>query len=214
MKGYKDMTQTRQQVGTPIVISAASGTGKTTLCLRLLETLSHIARSISYTTRPPRGDEVDGRDYHFIDDPGFERMIAADEFVEWAQVFDRRYGTGVRSVQEQLQSGVDVLLDIDVQGGQQIKHRFPDALTIFLLPPSMDELRRRLVNRATDPEDAIARRLDEARREIELGRAYDVLVVNDDFERAASDLRACITAHRLGKNRPEALVDGLLRSGG
>jgi guanylate kinase len=198
-------------IGIPIVISAASGTGKTSLCLRLLETLSHASRSISYTTRARRGDEVDGRDYYFVSDEVFDQMVAADEFIEWARVFDRRYGTGFRAVQEQLQDGVDVLLDIDVQGGAQIKKRLPEALTIFLLPPSMDELRRRLVNRATDPDDAIERRLNEARREIAQGRSYDVLIVNDDFDRAAADLRALIRAHRLAENRPEALVDALLR---
>ena len=197
--------------GIPIVISAASGTGKTTLCRRLLETLSHVARSISFTTRPRRGHEVDGRDYHFVDEPTFDRMVAEDEFVEWANVFDRKYGTGFKAVQRQLDEGVDVLLDIDVQGGQQIKARFPGALTIFLLPPSMAELRRRLVNRATEAEDAIERRLSEARREIEQGRSYDLLIVNDDFEQAAADLSAVIRAHRLMKNRPEALVRALLR---
>lgn len=200
-------------VGLPIVISAASGTGKTSLCLRILDSLSHIARSISYTTRAPRGDEEDGRDYHFVDDAAFDRMIDEGEFVEWARVFDRRYGTGFRAVQDQLQGGVDVLLDIDVQGGMQIKQRIPDALTIFLLPPSMDELRRRLVNRATDPAEAIERRLAEARREIEQGQSYDVLVVNDDFEQAATDLRAVIRAHRLIKNRPLRLVDELIGEG-
>lgn len=197
--------------GIPIVVSAASGTGKTSLCLRLLETLSHTARSISYTTRPRRGHEVDGRDYHFVDDKTFDRMVREDEFVEWAQVFDRRYGTSYASVQSILQTGIDVLLDIDVQGGQQIKRRFEQALTIFLLPPSMEELRRRLVNRATEPQEAVERRLAEARREIEQGQSYDLLVVNDDFEQAAADLRAVIRAHRLRTNRPEELISNLLR---
>ena len=196
--------------GTPVVISAASGTGKTSLCLRLLETVSQIARSISFTTRLPRGDEVDGRDYHFVDDATFDRMVAGDEFAEWARVFDRRYGTAYAAIRRQLESGVDVLLDIDVQGGAQIKKRIPGALTIFLLPPSMDELRRRLVNRATDPEDAIERRLAEARAEIRAGRSYDFLVVNDDFEQAAADLRAIVRTERLRRNRPDRLVDELL----
>lgn len=201
-----------ERVGIPIVISAASGTGKTSLVRRLLETLNHTARSISYTTRRPRGDEVDGRDYYFVDDQTFDRMVGEDEFLEWARVFDRRYGTGFRVVQEQLQGGVDVLLDIDVQGGQQIKARLPDALTIFLLPPSMPELRRRLVNRATEAPEDVERRLLEAKREIVQGRSYDLLIVNDDFEQAAADLRAVIRTHRLRKNRPEDLVDELLRA--
>ena len=190
-------------IGIPIVISAASGTGKTSLCLRLLETLSHTARSISYTTRAPRGEEVDGRDYHFVDDATFDRMIDGNELIEWAQVFERRYGTGYQAVQRQLEGGVDVLLDIDVQGGAQIKRRLPEALTIFLLPPSMDELRRRLVNRATETEESVERRLSEARAEIRQGLGYDFLVVNDDFEQAAADLRAIVRTRRIARNRLE-----------
>ncbi|MBX2813043.1 MAG: guanylate kinase [Myxococcales bacterium] len=201
-----------QTKGIPIVVSAASGTGKTSLCLRLLETLSHAARSISYTTRQPRGDEVNGRDYHFVDDARFDRMIEDNEFLEWASVFDRRYGTGFLAVDQQLAGGVDVLLDIDVQGGIQIKERWPHALTIFLLPPSMDELRRRLLNRATEAEEAVEQRLAEARKEIDQGQQYDVLIVNDDFEQAAADLRAIIRAERIHNCRPNSLVQVLLNT--
>ncbi len=200
------------RTGIPIVISAASGTGKTSLCKALLKTLSHTARSISYTTRSARGGEVDGVDYHFVDDATFDRMVAEDAFIEWAQVFEHRYGTGVASVREQLQSGVDVLLDIDVQGGAQIRDKLPDALMIFLLPPSMSELRRRLVNRAEDAPDVIEQRLAEAKAEIERSTVYDYLVVNDEFEQAAIDLRAIVRAHRLRQNRPTELVEGLLGS--
>ncbi len=196
--------------GFPIVVSAASGTGKTSLCFRLLETLSHVARSVSYTTRSPRAGEEDGRDYHFVSAGAFDRMVENDEFIEWAHVFDQRYGTGFQAVESQLLGGVDVLLDIDVQGGAQIKQRLPESLTIFLLPPSMDELRRRLVNRATESEEAIKRRLDEAKREINRAREYDFMIVNDDFEQAAADLRACVRAHRLRIRRPDSLVQALL----
>lgn len=207
------MSATTSQGGIPIVISAASGTGKTSLCVRLLETVSNIARSVSYTTRPRRGHEIDGRDYHFVSESAFAQMVARGEFVEWAQVFQQRYGTGFGAVQRQLGEGVDVLLDIDVQGGEQIKARFPFALTVFLLPPSMAELRRRLENRATEEVDAIERRLAEARREIDQGqRSYDLLIVNDDFEQAAADLRAAIRAHRLHYRRPTALVQALLEN--
>jgi len=198
--------------GLPIVISAASGTGKTSLCLRLLESLSSVTRSVSYTTRRPRGTEQHGRDYYFVDDDEFDRMIAADEFVEWAEVFGRRYGTGIQSVQEQLDQGLDVLLDIDVQGGSQIRKRLPSALLVFLLPPSMDELRRRLNNRATDSPDAIERRLGEAKSEIAQCAVYDYLVVNDDFEKAAADLRAIVTAARLEASRPTTLIETLLHA--
>ena len=155
--------------GTPVVISAASGTGKTSLCARMPATVGGLARSVSYTTRDRRPHEVDGRDYHFVDDAVFSRMIDDGAFVEWAEVFGRRYGTAYHSVQEKLQSGVDLLLDIDVQGGEQIRARFPSALLIFLLPPSMAELRRRLEGRATESVSAVEVRLAEARREIGAG---------------------------------------------
>lgn len=200
------------RIGIPIVISAASGTGKTSLCKRLLQTLSHTARSISYTTRAPRGEEKDGREYHFVDDATFDRMVADGEFIEWAEVFGRRYGTGFKAVEAQLSEGVDVLLDIDVQGGQQVQERLKDALLIFLLPPSMDELERRLVNRAEDDSSAIERRLEEARGEIRASEKYEYLVVNDDFDQAALALRAVIRAHRLRADRPRALVEALLRT--
>ncbi len=196
--------------GNPIVVSAASGTGKTSLCRRLLQTLSNTVRSVSYTTRPRRGEELDGRDYFFISDEEFDRMIENGEFIEWAQVFTRRYGTGWRAVQRQLDEGLDVLLDIDVQGGLQIREKLPDAVLIFLLPPSMDELRRRLVNRAEDTPEAIELRLAKARAEIVQSQAYDYLVVNDDFDQAELDLRAIIRAHHIAQNPPRNLVGELL----
>jgi guanylate kinase len=199
-----------ENAGIPIVISAASGTGKTSLCNRLLMTLSSIARSISYTTRAPRSGEIDGVSYHFVSESRFVEMLDAGEFIEWAEVFEHRYGTGLRSIRDQLASGVDVLLDIDVQGGAQIIDKLPDALLIFLLPPSMDELRRRLTNRATDASDVIEHRLAKARAEIERGRAYDYLVVNDDFETAADELRAIIKARRIRRNRRGALIGALV----
>lgn len=197
--------------GIPIVVSAASGTGKTSLCLHLLETLSNVTRSVSYTTRPPRGTEVHGRDYYFVDQAEFSRLIEADEFIEWAEVFGHRYGTSQRAVEEQLAQGLDVLLDIDVQGGEQMRRRLPQSLLIFLLPPSMDELRRRLINRATESMDAIERRLTAARAEIAKCDVYDYLVVNDDFEKAAADLRAIVTAAHLSAERPNGLVERLLK---
>jgi guanylate kinase len=202
------------RTGIPIVLSAASGTGKTSLRQRLLETLSAVTRSVSYTTRQPRGSEVHGRDYYFVDDAEFTRMIDAGEFIEWAPVFGHRYGTSQRAVEEQLAQGFDVLLDIDVQGGRHMRRRLPQSLLIFLLPPSMDELRRRLVNRATDSPDEIERRLAEAREEIRQSDVYDYLVINDDFERAAADLRAIVAAARLRRDRPDPLVAQLLSGDG
>nr|ADI21495.1 guanylate kinase [uncultured myxobacterium HF0070_11L13] len=195
--------------GIPIVVSAASGTGKTSLCVRLLQTLSHVERSISYTTRAPRGEEVDGRDYYYVEDNEFDRMVQADEFLEWADVFGKKYGTGEAAVRKQLDAGVDVLLDIDVQGGLQVQERLPEAVLIFLLPPSMDELRRRLINRATDAPDEIERRLSEASNEMQQCRNYDYLVLNDDFDKAASDLRSIIVGARHRTNRNLEWVDRL-----
>jgi len=201
---------TEQQAGIPIVISAPSGTGKTSLCIRLLQTLSRISRSVSYTTRAPRAGEVDGRDYHFVDDAAFDRMVSEDAFIEWARVFDHRYGTGLQATRDQLDRGIDVLLDIDVQGGAQIRAKLPDAVLIFLLPPSLEELRRRLENRAKDTPDTIERRLREARDEVRASADYEYLVVNDDFDRAAIELRGIIRAHRIKKNRPRGVVRRLL----
>ncbi len=195
--------------GMPIVISAASGTGKTSLCRRLLDTLSHTTRSISYTTRSPRGEERDGRDYHFIRDDEFDLMIERNAFIEWAKVFDHRYGTGLDAVEAQLERGLDVLLDIDVQGGAQIRDRLPDALLVFLLPPSMEELKRRLVNRGTDGPDVVTLRLEKARGEIAQARDYDFIIVNDDFDQAAADLRAIIRVQRMRLNRPLELLEQL-----
>jgi guanylate kinase len=199
-----------KRVGIPIVISAASGTGKTSLCDRLLTTLSQTERSISFTTRAPRGEEKDGIDYHFVSNERFDEMVAAGEFIEHAGVFGNRYGTGRTVLNQQLSSGVDVLLDIDVQGGAQIKSTLPDALLIFLLPPSMEELQRRLFNRRTDAPDVIARRLAKARDEIQQADRYEYLVVNDDFEAAAEELRAIIKARRLRQNRRRELIASLV----
>lgn len=196
--------------GIPIVISAASGTGKSSLCRRLLQTLSGTETSVSYTTRAPRGEEVDGRHYHFVDRPQFTKMIEAGELIEWAEVFGNLYGTGLGAVEAQLGRGVDVLLDIDVQGGLQLKRRLPETLLIFLLPPSMAELRRRLEARAEDSPERIESRLAEARRELSAAVDYAYLVENDDFDRAALELRAIIRAERLRRLDPHRRVKALL----
>lgn len=153
-----------------------------------------------------------GRDYYFVSPQVFAEMVEAGEFIEWAEVFGNRYGTAVSAVQAQLDEGVDVLLDIDVQGGQQVRDKLEHALLVFLLPPSASELRRRLVNRAEDAPSVIEKRLTEARDEIRRSDQYEYLVVNDEFEQAATDLRAIIKAHRAKRNRPQALVDELLRA--
>ncbi len=193
------------------MLSAASGTGKTTLCQRLLALDQRLALSISYTTRAPRGQERDSVDYHFVDDPTFDAMVGRNAFVEWANVFGRKYGTSAEKTRELLDRGVDVLFDIDVQGGAQLKQRFPETVLIFLLPPSMDVLASRLRGRRTDSAEVIEQRLEAARHEIENGSAsYDYVVVNNDLQRAESDLVAIVRAARLHRGNKAAVVRSLL----
>jgi len=174
------------------VISAPSGGGKTSLVNALLERDPRVALSISHTTRAPRPGEQDGVHYFFVDDAAFESLVRDQAFLEHARVFDHRYGTGRESVERQLADGCDVLLDIDWQGARQIRSSFPAARTIFILPPSLEELRRRLVGRGQDSEAVIERRMQAARAEISHAGEFDFLIVNDDFERALADLHAVI----------------------
>lgn len=174
--------------GRLVVISAPSGTGKSTVCRRLLASRSDVAVSISYTTRAPRGSEHDGEAYHFVDDAKFDRMIAEGAFLEWAQVHGHRYGSARSDVDALRVRGKDVLFDIDVQGGMQIKKIEPAAVLIFLLPPSIEELMRRLRGRGTDSDEQVARRLAAARWEIEQGAAYDHHVINRDLGAAVDEV--------------------------
>ena len=192
--------------GFPVVLSAASGTGKTTLSKMLLDADPRLVLSISYTTRAPRGSEENGVDYHFVDVGTFEEMLARDAFIEHALVHGNRYGSSKEWTRAQLDAGRDVLFDIDVQGGAQIKRLFPEALLIFILPPSMEELERRLRRRGTDADDVIARRLDAARQENRAGlEGYDFVVVNERVEQALGDLAAILRASRLQKVDRKAL---------
>jgi len=174
--------------GRLVVISAPSGTGKSTVCRIIGSRDPRVALSISFTTRRPRGTEKNGVEYHFIDDAEFDRMISGDEFLEWAEVHGKRYGSGREQTDEMISAGKDVLFDIDVQGGRQIKQAVPDALLIFLLPPSIDELVRRLSKRKTESESEMQRRLQVAVWEMEQGRNYDYHVINDDLERAVEEV--------------------------
>jgi guanylate kinase len=174
------------------VISAPSGGGKTSLVNALLERDKHVALSVSHTTRPPRPGEVDGVHYYFVDDAAFEELASRGAFLEHARVFDHRYGTGREAVERQLADGYDVLLDIDWQGARQIRGTFPAARTIFILPPSLEALRRRLVGRGQDSEAVISRRMESARAEISHAVEFDFLIINDDFEAALTDLHAII----------------------
>lgn len=185
------------------VVSAPSAAGKTTLCRRLLESRPQLAYSVSFTTRPPRPGEEDGRDYFFVDRDRFQRMIEEKAFLEWAEVFGQFYGTGRDWVAGTLAAGQDVLVDIDIAGARQIKANFNDAVFIFIVPPSFEELTRRLRNRSTESEEQVRVRLNRAREEIEARHMYDYLVVNDSIDRALDDLQAVIRAERLRTSRSE-----------
>lgn len=188
--------------GLLLVLSAPSGAGKTTLAHRLLTALPEAVFSISATTRPPRGEERDGKDYHFLSPSEFQGKIDEGEFVEWAEVYGHRYGTLHKTLNKALEQGQVAIFDIDVQGGSTIKSKYPGAVSVFILPPSMQELERRLRDRKTDPEETIRKRLGLARVEVERGTSsYDYLIVNDDLTRAFDDLLAVIRAERLRRTR-------------
>lgn len=180
-----------------MVVSAPSGGGKTTMCHRLIDRVSGVEFSVSHTTRALRGNERDGVDYFFVDDRTFDRMIAEDAFLEWAHVHGQRYGTSRAEADKRLPRGLDVLFDIDVQGGRQIKAKIPDAALVFVVPPSMEVLEARLRGRHSDSEEQIQGRLRAAEKEIAQAGFYDYWIVNDKLEDAVDELWAVLTAERL-----------------
>lgn len=179
--------------GRLFILSAPSGAGKSTLCAILRERLPALRYSVSYTTRAPRAGEVDGRDYFFIDEPAFREGIANVRWAEWARVHGHYYGTAAVVIDRMLAQGHDLLLDIDVQGTGQLVARYPDAVTIFIMPPSMDSLRQRLEKRGTDAPDVIAARLANAREEMGARSRYRHVVVNEHLEQAAQELLNILT---------------------
>lgn len=198
-----------------LIISSPSGAGKTTLTRKLLESFPALTFSVSHTTRPKRKNEVDGQDYQFVDRDTFERMVADGMFAEWACVHDNYYGTSVAQLERaREQQKIGILFDIDHQGARQIKAKLPHAVGVFILPPSMNELRRRLEGRATDPDDVIQRRFAKAQQEIEHYLFFDYLVVNDDVERAHAQLRGIVHAELSRRWRMAPTAESLLRTGG
>ncbi len=183
--------------GNLFVVAAPSGAGKTTLVRMLLEKEKDVHLSISFTTRAARPGEQDGRDYHFIDIPAFRAMIERQEFLEWAEVHGNFYGTSKKWISDQLNADADVLLEIDWQGAQQVCSLFPDAIGVFFLPPSMEELTRRLTGRGTDSIDVITRRLAVAQAEMRHVEEFDYVIINDQLAQALEDLRAIVRASRL-----------------
>ncbi|MGM9587149.1 MAG: guanylate kinase [Candidatus Limivicinus sp.] len=182
--------------GRLIVISGPSGAGKSTVVFKAIEGRSDMCFSTSVTTRKPRPNEVDGREYFFVDLDRFKEMVDNDELLEHAEYVANSYGTPRKYVEDKLESGMNVLLDIEVQGARQIREKKPDAVLIFIIPPSMEELQRRLVARGTDSERAIEARLIRARQEYAEADFYDYIIVNDDVDKAAKELSAVITAER------------------
>ena len=180
--------------GNLFVVAAPSGAGKSSLVKALLELDSHLALSVSHTTRAPRGQEQHGREYWFVDEAEFRAMIDRGEFFEWAQVHGKLYGTSRRAIADRLAHGEDVVLEIDWQGALQIKRLFEHTVLIFILPPSIESLRERLVKRGQDSEAVIARRIDAAREEMRHASEFDYVIMNQDFARAVDDLSAIVRA--------------------
>lgn len=195
--------------GQLIVLSGPSGVGKSTVIAELLGERKDIYFSVSFTTRSPRVGEADGVNYNFVSREEFERMIAADELLEYAQYVGNYYGTSLKVIQDKLAAGVDVLLDIDVQGAAKVRSKCSEAVLIFIIPPSFEELSRRLHGRATDDEDIIAGRLQKAREEYRQIPNYDYLVVNDKVSTAAAEIISILTAEDCRTRNRLALVDGI-----
>jgi len=199
------MSEQKTNAGSLYIISAPSGAGKTSMVKALLEQTGQITVSVSNTTRAARPGEVDGKDYHFTDIDTFRNMISEEAFLEHAQVFDNFYGTSRASVLELMAKGVDVILEIDWQGAQQVRKKMPEAISIFILPPSREELESRLRGRNTDSDEIIERRMRDAISEMSHYNEFDYLVFNDDFDTAVGELRAVILARR---QRAEAQIAG------
>ena len=201
--------------GILFVVSAPSGTGKTTVVERLVQIVPDLALSRSYTSRPARAGETSGVDYNFVSRSRFEEMIAADAFLEWADVFGNLYGTCAEDAARDLERGCDLVLVIDVQGARQVRRRFPDMVGVFVMPPSFQVLEQRLRGRSKDPEAAMQRRLETARAEVAAFAEYDYVIVNDELEACVDRLRAIVIAERTrlegARSEAERIVDTFRR---
>ena len=193
----------------PVVLSAPSGAGKTTIAKALVERGEDVVFSVSATTRPARDHEVDGVDYHFLSEPDFRAMIEADEFVEWAKVHGHLYGTSRKALQDAQEQGRFLILDVDVQGAMQVREHVADAVLVFVLPPSADALVERLTERGTEGEDTVARRIENARGELEQASQFDYVVVNDDLEQAIDEVRSIVSAESRRTDRTIDLSKGI-----
>jgi len=191
---------TIERRGVLFVVSAPSGAGKTTLCKELVASVPGVHPSVSYTTRNPRQGEVHGRDYYFVDEQVFQDMVQRNDFAESARVYGHFYGTPRQALTDMMEKGLDVLLEIDTQGAMQIKKKFSDGVYIYILPPSIDDLRTRLLQRG-DPQEEIQRRMQKARQEILSYREYDYIVRNEDLKQALQELQAIVHAERTRMKR-------------
>jgi guanylate kinase len=195
-----------------LIISSPSGAGKTTLTHRLLQEFPELRFSVSHTTRQPRANEVDGQDYHFVSEQAFREVLADDGFAEWAEVHGNLYGTSVSEIERARAGGkAGLLFDVDYQGARQIKEKFPHATGVFILPPSMEELRRRLDGRGSDDEASRRRRFEKAREEIEHYPFFDYMIVNDDLQQALAQLRGIVLAEGCRQWRVATKAEALLK---
>ena len=200
-------TDTLQRRGMMFILSSPSGAGKTTISRKLLEAEREVKLSVSATTRPPRPGEIEGVHYHFVDDAEFDRMVAHDDFYEWAHVFGHRYGTPKGRISGALKEGQDFLFDIDWQGTQQLRQKDDqDVVSVFILPPSLAELRRRLQARAQDSEAVIDGRMERAKGELSHWAEYEYVVVNDDLESCFAKVREILHAERMRRTRQTGLI--------
>ena len=193
----------------PVVLSAPSGAGKTTIARALVKEIEDVVFSISATTRPARDHEVDGVDYHFLSEPDFRAMIEADELIEWAEVHGHLYGTSREALRAALEEGRFLILDVDVQGAMQMRERVPDAVLVFVLPPSADALVERLAERGSEREDSVARRIENARGELEQASHFDYIVVNDNLDQAIDEVRSIVLAEGRRTDRAIDLSGGI-----
>ncbi|MDP3269825.1 MAG: guanylate kinase [Legionella sp.] len=202
--------------GNLYIVAAPSGGGKTSLVRKLVETLDRVEVSISHTTRIMRPGEKHGVDYFFVDESEFKSLIEENAFIEHAEVFNHLYGTSVAQISSRLEQGIDIILDIDWQGAEQIKRIFPQAVSIFIIPPSLEELKQRLMNRRQDKDEVISDRMKKAQDELSHYPEFDYLIVNDSFEHAAMELSAIVIANRLKMecqvNKQSKLLSFLLSS--
>jgi guanylate kinase len=196
--------------GLLFIVSAPSGTGKTTLCRAMLRVFPDLRFSISYTTRPMRPGDQNGRDYHFVSVAEFQKMIEQGDFAEWAEIYGHRYGTSEMFLNQAREGGYDVILDIDGQGAWQLREKNVPGVFIFLLPPSIEELRRRLANRKTEGQKALAERLRKARMEMAEAEWYDYWILNDDLEKAKERLKGIILAEHCRRERMASMLEKIV----